>query len=109
ELKIADADWLPPALLTDALKRQAHTGTWSLEISGRTLRLISRLPDGTQVMALLQTRGERIESVWAEIDDLPRVMNQARQMAAAGQKTEARQMLNDAIRATPRSTFAAEA
>jgi hypothetical protein len=108
-LKASPADWLPPSLLADALARRAESGQWALEIAAKQPQIVVMLPDQTRVVGTFALRGDRVDAVRAEVDDLPRLIAEARQLIADGRKTEARQVLSSAIRGHPRSPFAAEA
>ncbi|MCC6241165.1 MAG: DUF1570 domain-containing protein [Phycisphaerales bacterium] len=110
KLKVADELWLPPGLLYEALKSQKSTGQWSWQMTAAKLpRLVAVLPDKTRIIASFDLKHKKIQSVQAQIDILPRLMAQARELQRDGRTSDARRLLSAAIKANPQSEFVAEA
>ena len=63
ELKAHADDWLPPALLTEALKQAPGLGTWTLEKRGARRTLVLELPDGAVLTGDFKVIENRVKSV----------------------------------------------
>ncbi|MBU0638401.1 MAG: DUF1570 domain-containing protein [Planctomycetes bacterium] len=66
-IKYHEQDWLPPALLAQALSTARQFGTWSLEkIPGQTT-LVCRLDDGTTLVGGFRIHRQRVQSATIKV------------------------------------------
>lgn len=56
-------DWLPPALLKDALSATKHHGEWSLEGKGGRQTVVCKLDDGVTLEGTFSVAGGRVRGV----------------------------------------------
>lgn len=66
KLEIADADWLPPSLLNDALEH-LDRGRWRLSGRGAKARLVCETPAGTTLEGWFRLSGRRVRSVGVKV------------------------------------------
>jgi len=66
DLKAHPDDWLPPTLLTGALKRVEDAGTWSIEKRGHRKALVCVTERGTELVGDFKLGNRRVRSV--EVD-----------------------------------------
>jgi hypothetical protein len=68
KLKAHKADWLPPSLLTDAVKVAERWGRWSIRQNRTSLpQLILRMRDGTVLTGQFRLRRGRVTSVTVDV------------------------------------------
>lgn len=110
QLKLSDANWLPPALLEDALSRSREfRGQWRLDASVRPARLTYVMEDQTQLVATAALKGPVVEKISVMTDELPRVIAEARKLLEAGKRAEARALLQVGMKQSARSPAMDEA
>jgi len=108
EIKVGDADWLPPDLLTRVLTNAERAGRWTLTPPppgpAKRVQLTLDTVDKTRVTAEFLPRADgRAAPVEITVDALPRAIVDAKALAAAGKKPAARELLLDAIKKYPKS------
>ena len=67
DLKAHPDDWLPPTLLTDALKRVEHAGKWSIEKRGHRKALVCVTERGTELIGDFKLGNRRVRSVEVDV------------------------------------------
>jgi len=67
DLRSDAGDWLPPALLTEALERAAQTGAWTLKRSGGRTELICELANGVRIRGTFVLKEARVQRVKTEV------------------------------------------
>jgi hypothetical protein len=120
-VKYGKDDWLPPALLKNALADAKKAGKWKLvtptPTTGSTSaaaksappQLVCEMEDGTRVVGSFALKGAKIDRVWADIDESPKRVAEARALLDKGKKAEAKTILQDVIKKSPKSWAAEDA
>lgn len=111
ELKSHREDWLPPQLLKEAMKLAADVGEWEILANGnKPPMLVLTLTDGTKVVGTFALRANsgRVNGVFAEIDDLPKTIAEAKSLADSGQRDQARNKLRESLKKHPNSPWVGE-
>jgi hypothetical protein len=67
DLKAHPDDWLPPTLLTSALKRVEDTDTWSIEKRGHRKVLVCATERGTEFISEFKIRNRRVRDVGVKV------------------------------------------
>jgi hypothetical protein len=110
ELHMHPDDWIPPSLLEAALKDLQHPQRWTLEGEpDRGPRLAYALEDGSRIIGVVQVQRGRVSGVATEVDHLPRILTEVRQLLEEGRKSEARTRLQAGMRQYPQSSSIPEA
>ena len=112
-IKTHKDDWLPPDLLTDAIKdarRLKITPAFEDADDGKTKQIVVEMADGTRVIGSFKLKaGGRVERVWTSFDTLARSIAQAKKLLEDGKKDSAKTMLAKAMREFPKSPKTEEA
>jgi hypothetical protein len=111
ELKTAENDWLPPSLLCDMLRLAGDSAQWTLTPGGlgKPPQLIMVRSDGVRLTGSYTLSNLKVAAVTVDVDDLAKVLKDARAAAEAGNRTEARDQVSAALREHPHSPAASEA
>jgi len=67
QLKARSDQWLPPALLAEALEQAGKREGWSLEKKGSSVRLVLTEGDGTKFIGRYELAGKKVRKVGVEI------------------------------------------
>jgi len=67
DLKAHPDDWLPPTLLTEALKRVEEAGTWSIKKRGHRKALVCVTERGTELVGNFKLGNRRVRSVGVDV------------------------------------------
>lgn len=66
-VSVGKNDWLPSALLDEAIARTRRVGDWSLERRGGMTRVLCRLDDGTQLVGSYKLKAGRFDSAEVKV------------------------------------------
>jgi hypothetical protein len=109
-LKIKSDDWLPRSLIVTAFRNYGTAPHWELQSpQNKQPTLELTLIDGTRLTGWFTLRGNRVDHVNVEIDDMVRILKDAQALLDAGKKNEARVMVQSALKNIPRSALVTEA
>lgn len=113
EFKLTGDDWLPPKLLTAAIAGMKRDDT-KFEIEppatkAQPPKVIATRADGTRLVASFPARHSLPVKVTVDIDDLVPATAKAKELIAAGKKSEAKAVLQDAMKRSPKSPATADA
>ncbi len=105
ELKVTEADWLPPQLGEDGLKLAQKIGKCSIEKVAQQPNIVAETKEGTRFVGTFKLRGNKVDSVNVETDDTKQVLAKANEMITANpkDKDKARRLVQDAMRNHPKS------
>jgi hypothetical protein len=106
------ADWLPPALLKDALAFANAMPAWTIQPTPGNVKqpqILGVLKDGTRVTGVFVLRGARVEKILVDVDETAVVVARARELIGKGEKGRARGILLEALKEHPKSAAAGEA
>ncbi len=111
DLRINPDDWLPHALLSATLRELSPVRHPELHAGDNKLPVISlELTDGTRLTGWFTLRGPRIDQVFVDIDDLPKVLKTATEsVEKGGKKGDARLVVQAALKQHPKSPASAAA
>lgn len=102
-------DWLPPKLLHEAAAAAGRApATWKIEPvpATKTSQLVATLEDGTRMIGTYGVQSGHAVRVGVDVDDTGTIVKQSETLIAAGKKDEAKAMLQQALRAHPKSPSA---
>ncbi len=104
-IKVADADWLPPQLGVDAVDLAQKIGKCSIEKAALQSVMVAETKLGTRFVGTFKLKGNKVDSVSVETDDLKIVLAKANEMIAANSKDreKARRMVLESMRIHPKS------
>ena len=71
--------------------------------------IIETLEDGTRVVGSFVVRAGHVAAVTADVDELPRILAEAKKLADEGKKREARAMVAEGMKKNPKSREVANA
>jgi hypothetical protein len=111
QIKLSDADWLPPSLVDSIHRWISINGAgaqFELGKDPRTPQVTVRLSDGTRLTATYNSL-VRIRRVSVITDALPAEIAKANALMAQSKHADARKLLQDALKKYPTSPQAAEA
>jgi len=105
QLKQNDADWLPASVPAGAIGLATKVGKWSLATANKQPVVVAELEDGTRLTGNFSLKGNKVEKVWVETDDLKPALDKAKEMIAANakDKDKAKRLLQDSMRKNPKS------
>lgn len=113
QVKTSDSmdEWLPPSLLEQALAwvKNSDAVQWSLVTSEKTPQISATLPDGNRLLGAYALRSGHVLKAWVEVDDTGAAIRQASTLLQNGKRSEARTILQRALKAHPKSPSADEA
>lgn len=104
-------DWLPPDLLTSALRALGGQKSPLVieEGEGKVPQIVAELADGARVVGAFKLKGNRVDRVFTTVDTTARSIAQAKAMLDDGKKDSAKSVLLKAIREFPKSPKVEEA
>lgn len=104
-IKVLDADWLPPQLGVEAAELAQMIGKCSIEKAGPQPVLVAETKQGTRFIGTFKLKGNRVDSVNVETDDLKVILAKANELITANPKEreKARRMVLDSMRLHPKS------
>jgi hypothetical protein len=109
-LKSLPQDWLPPALIDDTMRLYGSLPNWEISAGTNKQPMVSlTIPDGTRLVGSFTPRGQTVDRVDVDIDDLALVLKNARELLDAGQKEQAKSIVLAAIKLHPRSPLLGDA
>jgi hypothetical protein len=103
QVKIDNADWLPPSLAKEFLGVAEKRGQWSILAGKPTPKLVMLDEDGTRFVGSFTLRGKAVDRVSVDVDDLKPSLDQATKAYEDGEKSKARELLQAALRRNPLS------
>jgi hypothetical protein len=111
KLKTVDADWLPPSLLRDMLRLAGDRAAWTLNPGGpgSLPQLEMDRADGVRLTGTFTLSNLKVATVSVDVDDLRKVLTDARAAADAGRDDDAREAVTKALLGHPHSPAAGDA
>jgi hypothetical protein len=107
-LKIDPDDWLPHSLIADALRLYGDGPRWEIT-PGKQPAVIVTLSDGTRVTGTFTLRGNRVEQVKTETDNMAPMLKAAQKLLDQNKKELAKQTVQNAMKINPKSPLMADA
>jgi hypothetical protein len=109
-LQASTQDWLPPSLIKDAIRNYGEAPGWEISTEQNKQPMVSfTIEDGTRVTGSFVLRGLMVDKVNVDVDDMAKVLKAAQDLADAGKKDQAREMVQAALRDHPKSVLVADA
>jgi len=112
ELKQSKDDFLPAALLSDALQAVDHSEGFQWEIETTKSRqpvVVLTTPEKTRLVGSFKLQRSKVKSVVVNIDDLSQIIERAGALIKDRKKEQASQLLRDGLRKNSNSPFAEDA
>jgi hypothetical protein len=98
-LKNLPDNWVPPRLIKDTIRLYGDLPNWQISAAANQHPIVSlTLFDGTRATGTFTLSGTTIEQVNVDIDDLAKVLKEARVLLDAGQKDQARKLVVDSLK-----------
>lgn len=109
DIPVSDEDWLPPSLLTDAIKVAEASGVVSLEMPEKGVpRVIMQRSDGGRAVATIEIKAGKVKGVTTTFDDSAIAIAEAKRLQLLAEKDKAKALLQDALKRNPDSPHATE-
>ncbi len=106
----ASDQWLPPALLADAMKQATDAGQVDfIKPANRPAKVILSRKDGCRAIATITIVGVKIKSIDMTFDDSAKVIAEARRLHLLNEGKKAKALLTDVLKRNPDSPLAEEA
>jgi hypothetical protein len=100
-------DWLPPALLADAIALAAESGSVELEPNAKGQpRVVLTRKDGCRAIASVTLAGAGVKSVATSFDDSAKAIAEANRWRVLNERDKANALLKDALKRNPDSPLA---
>jgi hypothetical protein len=105
----ASDNWLPPALLADAIKLAADAGRVNFVLpANQPPRVILSRRDGCRAIATINLAGVKIKSIDTSFDDSAKAIAEARRLHLLNEGKKAKALLADVLKRNPDSPLAGE-
>lgn len=102
-------NWLPPALLADAMKLAIDAGRVDFVLpANRPPRVVLTRKDGCRAIATINLAGVKIKSIDVAFDDSAKAIAEARRLHLLNEGKKAKALLADVLKRNPDSPLAGE-
>jgi hypothetical protein len=109
-LNITADDWLPDSLIQDTFRLHGDQPGWAITVGANKQPEVSLTrDDGTRIVGYFVLQSKRVDHVYITLDDMAVVLKNAQTLPDANKKSQARQMVQNAMKLNPRSAMIAEA
>jgi hypothetical protein len=109
-LKNVPNDWLPRSLIVTAFRLYGSQPGWELHSPAGKLPTVElTLLDGTRLTGSFTLHDARVEKVTVEVDDMIRILAEAKTLLDSGKKDKARALVQTALADNPKSALAGDA
>lgn len=106
-------EWLPPKLLEDAANGATDRAPvkWKIEPlpATKSSQLVATLDDGLRMVGTYTIVRGVATNISVDVDDTAKIIKQAQELIDGGKKDQAKQLLQGALRAHPKSPLAEDA